>query len=201
MKNLEIKQQLLFCEKYSINPSELLLLEIILIAQEGDDAELVHEYFSTRMCARGKVRELLSGLVSVGVINKSYKIPEPGTAFNPNDIPLNKNLVKDFYKCSFEMGKELFEVYPKSTIVNGTEYKLRRISKKFDSLEDAYRAYGKAIRWKPEVHNHIIELVKEGINNNYNFTTLGDFIVDNDWVNMEALSKDSILSSSNLKLL
>ena len=199
MNNL--KNQIVFCEKYGINPNELLLLEIILIAQENDDPTIVNEYFKSRICARGNTRELLQNLQSAGIILKSYKIPEKGTTLNVHEIPFNKNIIKDFYKCSFDMGKELFETYPISTVVNGNEYKLRRISKKFDSLEDAYRAYGKAIRWKPEVHNHVINLINEGKNNNYNFTTLGDFIVDNDWTNMEAISKDGIINNSNLTML
>ena len=159
MKNLELKQQLLFCEKYSINPSELLLLEILLIAQEGDEPEIVHEYFSSRVCARGFTIELLTGLRDAGVIHKSYKIPEKGSVFNPLDVPLNKLVVKDFYKCSFDLGKELWDTYPLFGIVNNTQVGLKSVSKKFDTIEDFYRFYGKTIRWKPETHNHIIELV------------------------------------------
>ena len=199
MRNLET--QLIFCEKYGINPNELLLLEIILIAQEDDDPELVQLYFKSRMCARGSTIDLLQGLQDAGVILKTYKIPEKGQKFDIFAVPINKNLVKDFHKSSFEMGEELFQHYPLSTVVNGIEYKLRRISKKFDSLEDAYRAYGKAIRWKPEMHEKVIELIEAGKNGNYNFTNLGDFIVDHDWLNMEAISKDGIMTNSNTKML
>ena len=83
MKDLNLEQQLIFCEKYSINPSELLLLEILLLAQEGEQPEIVNTYFTSRMCARGNTRELLSGLQDAGVITKAYKIPEKGSAFNP----------------------------------------------------------------------------------------------------------------------
>lgn len=201
MKSLEINQQLTFCEKYSINPSELLLLEIILIAQEDDDPEIVQLYFNSRMCARGSILDMLHGLKDAGVILSSYKIPEKGQKLDLFAIPINKNLVKDFYKSSFEMGKELFENYPLSTVVNGVEYKLRRVSKKFNSLEDAYRAYGKAIRWKPDAHKKVLELIDSGKSNGYVFTTLGDFIVDNDWLNMENIAKDGIVNNSNTKLL
>ena len=201
MKNLEINQQLTFCEKYSINPSELLLLEIILIAQEDDDPEIVQLYFNSRMCARGSILDMLHGLKDAGVILSSYKIPEKGQKLDLFSIPINKNLVKDFHKSSFEMGKELFENYPLSTVVNGVEYKLRRVSKKFDSLEDAYRAYGKAIRWKPEAHEKVLELISSGKESGYVFTNLGDFIVDHDWLNMESIAKDGIVNNSNTKLL
>lgn len=201
MRNLEIEQQLIFCEKYGINPSELLLLEMILLAQEDEDIELVQLYFKSRICARGDIREMLKGLQDAGVILKTYKIPEKGQKLDIHIIPINKNLIRDFYKGSFEMGKELFDNYPISTVVNGLEYKLRRISKKFDSLEDAFRAYGKAIRWKPEAHEKVIELIKAGKENNYQFTNLGDFIVDRDWLNMEAISKDGVMMNSNTTML
>ena len=73
--------------------------------------------------------------------------------------------------------------------------------KKFDSLEDAFRAYGKYIRWNKATHDHVIKLVEWGKANNYQFTTLDCFIVDNDWNNIEELSANSILASSELKLL
>ena len=106
MRNLEIEQQLIFCEKYGINPSELLLLEIILLAQEDDDPELVQLYFKSRMCARGSTIDLLQGLQDAGVILKTYKIPEKGQKFDIFSVPINKNLVKDFHKSSFEMGED-----------------------------------------------------------------------------------------------
>lgn len=191
----------MFCEKYSISPNELLLLEIILIAQEGDDPEIVKDYFNCRKCARGSIIELLTNLQIVGIIHKSYKIPKKGEVLVLTDIPLNKTIIKDFYKGSFEMGKELFEIYPISTVVKGIEYKLRRISKKFDSLEDAYRAYGKAIRWKPDIHKRILNLIEQGKEKGYCFTTLDDFIVDNDWINMEALTKNGVLMQTNMRML
>ena len=182
-----MKQQLLFCEKYSINPSELLLLEIILIAQEGDEPEIVNEYFSSRVCARGFTIELLTGLQNAGIINKSYKIPEKGSVFNPLDIPLNKNVVKDFYKCSFELGKELWDTYPQFGIVNNSRVGLRSVSKKFDTIEDFFRFYGRTIRWKPEIHNHIIELVNWAKENNILCVTLANFIIDRKWEELESL--------------
>lgn len=201
MRHLELKQQLVFCEKYGIAPNELLLFQIILLTQEDDDPEIVKDYFMMRTCSKGNVRDMLVKLQDCELINKSFKIPEKGTTIDPHKIPLNKNVVKDYYKCSFDLGKDLFDNYPLSAVVNGTEYKLRRVSKKFDSLEDAYRAYGKAIGWNPNTHKKVIELIKQGISNNYQFTTLCDFIVDKDWLNIEALTTDGILNNSNMKLL
>lgn len=196
-----MKQQLLFCEKYSINPSELLLLEIILIAQEGDEPEIVHEYFSSRVCARGFTIELLTGLRNAGIIHKSYKISEKGSVFNPLDIPLNKNVVKDFYKCSFELGKELWDTYPQFGIVNNSQVGLRSVSKKFDTIEDFYRFYGRTIRWKPEIHNQIIELVKWAREHNILCTTIVNFVIDHKWEELEALKDEGGVNYDSMRLL
>ena len=201
MRNLELEQQLTFCEKYRISPNELLLLEILLVAQEGDGLEIVNRYFSSRVDARGKVTELLLGLQNAGIINKTYRAPEKGCIFNPLDVPLNKNIVKDFYKCSFEIGKELWETYPLFGIVNNSQVGIRSISKKFDSLEDFYRFYGKTIRWKPDIHNHIIDLVKWAKEHNLLCTTLANFVVDHRWEELEALRGEGGINYDTMKLL
>lgn len=201
MKVFNLEEQVVLLEKYKINSDELLFITIILLIQEGDNNPYIQLYFSLPTSCRGSIRDLLISLQEKQVITKEYKIPPTGTQFIPEDVSFNKNFIKNFYKGSFWIGKELFENYPLSTIVNGTEYKLRRVSKKFDSLEDAYRAYGKAISWKPDVHQHILELIEWGKNNNYQFTTLSDFIIDNDWLNIEAMQTNSILDSNSLKML
>lgn len=201
MKVFNLEEQVVLLEKYKINSDELLFITIILLIQEGDNNPYIQLYFSLPTSCRGSIRDLLISLQEKQVITKEYKIPPAGTQFIPEDVSFNKNFIKNFYKGSFWIGKELFENYPLSTIVNGTEYKLRRVSKKFDSLEDAYRAYGKAISWKPDVHQHILELIEWGKNNNYQFTTLSDFIVDNDWLNIEAMQTNSIFDSNSLKML
>lgn len=196
-----MKQQLLFCEKYGINPNELLLLEIILIAQEDDEPEIVREYFSSRVRARGFTTELLVGLRDAGVINKTYKIPEKGSIFNPLDVPLNKTMVKDFYKCSFDLGRELWETYPLFGIVNNTQVGLRGVSKKFDTIEDFYRFYGRTIRWKPEVHNQIIELVKWAKEHNILCTTIANFVIDHKWEELKALKEEGGVNYDSMRLL
>ena len=188
-------------DKYKINSDELLFITVILLLQEGEENPYINLYFSLPIACRGNSRDLLVSLQNKQVITKEYKIPPAGTKFVPEDVTFNKNFTKTFYKGSFWIGKELFEIYPISTIVNGVEYKLRRVSKKFDSLEDAYRAYGKAISWKPETHRNIMQLIQWGKENNYQFTTLDSFIVDNDWLNIEAMKDSSQLNANTVKML
>ena len=192
MKNLELKQQIIFFEKDKLDANQLLLLEIILIAPDGDDAEIVQLYFQSK--AKGSLLNNLIKLQEVGVILKSYKMPGKGERLDLNTIPINKNLVKDFYRCSFELGKELFETYPQFATINGNPVGIRSVSKKFDSLEDFYRFYGKTIKWKSDFHNHIIELVKWANENNILNTTLANFVIDHKWEELEALKNGELVN-------
>lgn len=201
MKVFNLEEQVVLLEKYQINSDELLFITVILLIQEGDDNPYINLYFSLPASCRGSIRDLLTSLQEKQIITKEYKIPPAGSQFIPEDVTFNKNFIKMFYKASFWIGKELFETYPISTVVNGIEYKLRRVSKKFDSLEDAYKAYGKAISWKPEVHKNILQLIEWGKENNYQFTTLDSFIVDNDWLNIQAMRDNSILEANAVKML
>lgn len=201
LKIFNLEEQVVLLDKYKIDSNELLFITVILLIQEGDNNPYINLYFSLPVGCRGNIRDLLTSLQNKQVITKEYKIPPSGTKFIPEDIIFNKNFIKTFYKGSFWIGKELFEIYPISTVVNGVEYKLRRVSKKFDSLEDAYRAYGKAISWKPEIHQKIIQLVEWGKQNNYQFTTLDSFIVDNDWLNIAAVRDNGLLTDNTVKML
>ena len=201
LKIFNLEEQVVLLDKYKIDSNELLFITVILLIQEGDNNPYINLYFSLPVGCRGNIRDLLTSLQNKQVITKEYKIPPSGTKFIPEDIIFNKNFIKTFYKGSFWIGKELFEIYPISTVVNGVEYKLRRVSKKFDSLEDAYRAYGKAISWKPEIHQKIMQLVEWGKQNNYQFTTLDSFIVDNDWLNIAAVRDNGLLTDNTVKML
>lgn len=177
-----IENTLALLEKYNITPTELFVIKLILLIKEEGEYEPLQRYASIF-----NIRETLESLRNKEIILKSYKIPNVGEKFEPERVEFNKNFIKQFFRASFEMGKELFDVYPQTTIVNGSVYNLRRISKKFDSLEDAFLKYAKYINNSPEQHNQIIELVKWGIDNGYNFTTLDDFICDNAWLAIEAI--------------
>ena len=181
-----IDNELIFLEKYNLTPTELMTIRTILLAQDNQE-DYLFKFNNILTKTDVKFRDILISLQNKQIITKAYKIPNEGASFEFEDVTFNKSIVKAFYRASFELGKELFNVYPQTTIVNGVIYALRRVSKKFNSIEDAFRVYGKTIRWNEELHNEIIELVKWGIDNDYSFTTLDDFIVDNAWESIRAI--------------
>lgn len=188
-----IEEQLNILEKYQLTPNELFVINLIFLTQEG-----YKEDYLLRFLRIPENKELFrSTLVSLqdkGVIIKSWKIPESGKRFDPLEIPLNKNFSKTYWKSSFEIGKELFETYPMFTNINGVIVSLRGFSRKFDSLEDMYRFYGKTIGWSAEKHKEIIELIKWEQDNNIGFlrTSISSFIIENKWNELKALKEGNI---------
>lgn len=186
---LELNDEISLLERYKLIPTEMFLLRVLLILQEENNEELFFNYIKTLKSAGINLRNILISLQDKGIILKSYKIPKEGQEFDPYSIELNKNFVKNLYKCSFELGKDLFENYPQFNFINNNMVSLRGVSKHFNSLEDAYFRYGKAIKWNPEIHKEIIELVKWGKEQNVICQSLSSFIINQAWHDLKAMKE------------
>ena len=179
-----LENELCLLEKYNLNPTELFTIKLILLAKEEGDYQWLQRFVQIV-----KLRDILVSLQEKGIILKSWKLPKEGQQLIVEDITFNQNFQKQYFRASFEMGEELFNTYPQSTIVNGQVYNLKRVSRKFDSLEEAFAKYAKYIHNNPDTHKEVIELIKWGIDNGYNFTTLDSFIVDNSWIAIKAMKE------------
>lgn len=194
--NYSIDDDISFQEKYQITPDELFILKILLLLQE-DEQDL--EYFQRFIQIpdnKRSFRNNLQALQGKGLILKTYKIPEQGKPFNPYEIPINKVLVKNMHKASFDLGQELFDVYPKYGLINGGMVPLHGVSKRFGSREDFYRFYSKVINWNPEAHKKIIELIKWEQDNSIGFLnmTILSFVIDHRWEALQDI-KDGKLNN------
>lgn len=198
MKQFELNEQILLQDKYKINADELLFISIILLIQDGDKSEFINNYLKLSGDSRGSIIDLITSLQHKGIITKEYKIPKKGEKFIPEDITFNKNFVKNFFKASFDLGISLWESYPLFATIQGSTVGIRSISKKYNSPEDAYRAYAKAIKYKPDIHEHILELLEWGKENNLINYTLASFIVDRRWEELEAF-KNGDLANINFE--
>ena len=190
--------QLPVLEKYRLTPNEYYILLAILNIQDGNPIEDLGRFLNISVEHKKILRDSLISLQNKGIILKSYKIPNSGEKFNPLDVEINKNVVKTFWKASFEMGAELFETYPMFANINGNIVSIRSISKKFNTPEDAFRYYSKVINWNPEKHREIIDLIKWEQNNEVHFInmSLSSFIIDRKWNELQAL-KDGKLANIN----
>ena len=194
---LTLEEEVCLLDKYGLTPNELLVVRILLILQDDGEEQLFQKLMVTLKHINLPLREVLEQLQKKEIILKSYKIPKSGEKFDPYAIPINKNCIKALYKSSFEMGKELFDSYPQFGNINGNLIPLRGISKKFDSLEQAYFKYGKSIGFNPEKHKTIIELVDWARENNILNCSLASFIVNEGWHDLNALKNNGDVANIN----
>lgn len=181
---ITLENEIALLERYSLDPTELFTLKLILIAQEEDDESLLIRYIPLVP----SFRNLLISLQQKSIILKSYKIPNSGERFIVSDVDINKNFIKNIHRASFDLGKELYEHYPQFATINGNVVPIRAVSKKFNTLEDAFRFYGKTIKWNQELHSKIIELLDWATNNtSFINCSLASFIIDQKWRDIEAL--------------
>ena len=191
---LTLEDEVSILDRYKLTSSELFLVRVLLILQEEGNEELFARYIKTFKDAGISLRNMLTTLQQKDIILKSYKIPLEGQEFDPYEIQINKNFIKNLYKCSFELGKELFDVYPQFNTINGSVASLRGVSKHFNSLEEAYFRYGKNIRWNLEKHKEIIELVRWAKEHNLICQSLSSFIINNSWLDLQGMKDGDIMN-------
>lgn len=182
MRNLElsIEREIEFMIKYQLTADELFVIRLIFYAQDGKDT-YIHEFFSQCKLTLD-LYEILTNLQNKGVINNNYKIPGKGTKFNPLDVDLNKNVVKQYMIHSNNLGMDLFMNYPTSTVINGRTFSLRNITKNYKSLDEMCFSYGKSINFSPEKHQEVMELLEYGKENGLINSGVCDFIESRNWL-------------------
>lgn len=193
MGELNIDNEASILTKYNLNPNELYVIKCLLFMQE-DESKYLQSYLQLPESTRGNFRNILLSLQNKHLILSSFTIPSKGQSLDLSQIPFSKNFLKDYYRSSFELGKELFEAYPQFGEINGKVISLRGVASKFDSLEDAYRVYGKIIHYKEEVHKEIISLVNWAKNNNILNQSLASFIVNQGWIDLKAIKDGKVVN-------
>lgn len=193
MGELNIDNEASILTKYNLNPNELYVIKCLLFMQE-DESKYLQSYLQLPESTRGNFRDILLSLQNKHLILSSFTIPSKGQSLDLSQIPFSKNFLKDYYRNSFELGKELFEAYPQFGEINGKVISLRGVASKFDSLEDAYRVYGKIIHYKEEIHKEIISLVNWAKNNNILNQSLASFIVNQGWIDLKAIKDGKVVN-------
>ena len=190
MKNLElsIEREIDFMTLYELTPDELYFMKLLFYVQEGHN-EFYNRFFQGTHLTKS-VREVLQSLQEKGIINSSYEIPAVGESLNPRDVYFNKRVISSFLKHSDALGYELEEVYPDFLYINGRQFFLKNPGKYYHCAEDMYFAYGKAIKFNPQLHEEILELVQWGKENNLINTGICDFIAGHHWDSLRKLKEE-----------
>lgn len=176
-------------EKFQLTAEEWFLIRLLLLANvEEGKKEYLLKYIQINKITN--FRDRLVDLQNKSVILKSYIIPSKGAKFDPADLEFNKNFLKTFYKCSGEMGQELFMQYPHILEVGGKCYTLNNITKGYKSMEDLCYDYGRIIKFNPETHKEILKLLNFGKEHNLITYGICEFIKSYKWLNIKKMKED-----------
>lgn len=197
---MSIDKEIQLMIHYQLNVEELMFVKLIFVAQE-DHPELLMTY-TQQVPNITSLRDILQSLKDKGIILKSFKVPDKGEYLNIKDIPFNKLFLHSYFKHSDDLGGELFDLYPKQMAVNNTYVFLRNISKYYTSFEDFCYAYGKAIRFDPNKHEFVINMLKKGIE--YNLIKYGicEFVISRKWEEIQVMvESDNVFGYNNTELI
>lgn len=186
MTLLTLDGELEILDRYALTTEEIFIIQLLFLAsQEEDHSEYLYKYYSPdNKIKKTPLKELLLSLQEKGIIKKSYKIPTG--EFDPEGIDFNENFLKKYRKYSGDLGKELLCLYPNYINISGRSYDISNYAKKFNSEEDFYYAYGKAISWKQEEHEKVLEILKWA--NESEKVSLGnicDFVISKQWTRLQ----------------
>jgi len=184
---MDIENDLLMLEKYNLTIEEWFVLQMLILASVDEGKS---EYIKRYIPHISNFRDILMSLQDKSLILKSYKIPDIGDRFNPEDVDLNKGLIKNFYKCSGLLGAELFQLYPYSMEIKGILYTLNNITKGYHSLEEMFYDYGRIIKFNPETHEEVLELLKFAKDNNLISYGIVEFIKSHKWETIKKMKED-----------
>lgn len=185
---MDIKTKLMLMKEYNLNTEETFVLELLFLASaEENHSEHLYEFYNSKLNILS-LREILMNLQDKGIILKSYVIQKENSIFEPRNVAFNKNFLNKYMKFSGELGQELFNVYPHFVTINGITYNIANFAKKFNSEEEFYYSYGKAIGWNYEKHLEIIDLIKWAKDNtNFLNHNICDFVIAKEWNRLDEL--------------
>lgn len=190
---LSIKRKLEIMNSYNLTSENFDLIQMLFMAQEEEGhGEYLGQWF--KIHGVDKFRSNLKELQEKGIILKSYKIPEKGQQFDPDNVEFNKTFMKAYYKHSGDMGGELFSIYPSFVNINGKACSLKNISKYYSSLDDFFFAYGKAIKFDPIKHEEILELVKSASKLGLLHYGILEFVTSQKWLTLAEEIENGIMN-------
>lgn len=200
MKNIEfdLEKEIDFMIEYQLTADELFTIKLVFYAQEGHP-EYLSKFFSQGQLTY-KLRDIISSLQDKQVILKSYKIPEQGSIFKPEEVEFNKIFIKKLYQHSMDLGMELFELYPPYTTIDGRVFSLRNITKLYNSLDELCWRYGKVIKWDLNKHQEVLDLLQYGVENDLIRSGICDFIESRQWQTIQAMKDNDIGSYNGFEL-
>lgn len=178
---LSLKEEINIYISSGLTPSELFILRLLFLAQDGDTS-LINNYLSNTDNGKEVFKVILTNLQNKGIILASFKMPKEGEVLKYSDIPINKNFVKKFIKESNQIGKELFDNYPPFITINGRMASIKNITKAgLFSIDEFCFYYGRQLKLASVTHDRVMDALQYGKEHNLINYSILEFIASQKW--------------------
>ena len=172
--------------EFNLTADELLLIYLCLCGtHEENHPEFITKWYID--CGgKTSLKDLITSLKNKSIILKHSN----EDVLDLSNIQFNRNFIKRYYKCSGQLGQELFDAYEKYVFINGKYCSLKNFSKRFNSFQDLFFFYSSQIQHNPDKHKEILEIVQWAKENNLLKVGIVEFITSHKWKELKEL-KDS----------
>ena len=199
MQNFELSlnEEIEIYVSSGLTPTELFIIRLLFLAIDGD-AKFLSKYVSSASKGKEILRAVLTSLLSKGIINSTFKLPNEGESLNFKNIPFNKNFLKKYVRESHELGKELFDEYPPFITINGKMFSIKNFTKAgLFSMEDFCIYYAKAIKNAQVTHERVMEALIYGKEHNLINYSILEFIASMKWNEIEHIRNSGNVNGYN----
>lgn len=172
-------------DRFNLTAEEYIIIELVFLAIEENKPDALMAFYKLS-CPHTDLGEILQNLQEKEVITKSCKF-QKGESLDLGAIKFNEIFMRSYRKSSGALGQELFKAYPNEAIIQGQAVPLRNFSKKYNTEEDFYFNYGKAICWDVKKHQEVLDLIKWSKDNDHFGLNMniGDFVGSKMWLSIK----------------
>lgn len=181
-KSIDIERQLNIMKLHALTAEEWLLAELFMMAlDEPKRSSYLGVYLNE--CKKDRLSiEILESLKEKKVFSSSTKIPQKGEEFRLENFELSGTYLNNYFKCSYEGGEELKDLYPSTTTINGKIVSLTNITKGgYQHEEDFFAKYNKQIRYSRKTHQEVMELLQWSIDKGLLHYGIVEYVTTKKW--------------------
>lgn len=197
--SIDLDRKLEIMSKHGLTAEEWLFIELLWTANDGQPEYLV-KYFNE--CSKtGIPRDTIQALKDKKIFSASYKVPTEGEDFDYTEVEFSKTFINNYFKGSFEAGRELYQAYP--PFIQNSEKLLcanNFTSKGYNDENDFFLKYNKAIQYKVENHIKVLEMLEWAKENKLINYGIIEYVTTRKWVEHEMMRESGEIGKISFKV-
>lgn len=180
--DISLDEDLEIMSKYKINANEFMLVKLLLLSQDHPDNDKYLDLYLKECHSDGTLsREFINLLVDRRIIVKTSPVVKKMSGIFPEDFHFSEVFMKNFFKFSDQMGKEIWDLYPDYIIGSCKNFPAKNFSKRFKDLKELFLYYAKQIKNNPKKHEQVVESLKFAIKHELITSSIIDYLLSNQW--------------------